>query len=75
MVEATNVYPVGDGRGWIGRVHRRTDAALGHGLRPTEAAVVRGMVLGDRSLLPEELEVAFQRSGVTQLPHIVKTYS
>ena len=67
MVEATNVYPVGDGRGWIGRVHRRTDAALGHGLRPTEAAVVRGMVLGDRSLIPEELEVAFQRSGVTHV--------
>ncbi len=53
------MYPVGEGRGWIGRVHRRTDAALGHGLRPTEAAVVRGMVLGDRSLIPEELEVAF----------------
>ena len=67
VVEATSVYPVGDGRGWIGRVHRRTDVALGHGLRPTEAAVVRGMVLGDRSLIPEELEVAFQRSGVTHV--------
>ena len=67
VVEATAVYPVGEGRGWIGRVHRRTDAALGHGLRPTEAAVVRGMVLGDRSLIPEELEVAFQRSGVTHV--------
>ncbi|CAA9438489.1 MAG: hypothetical protein AVDCRST_MAG03-3789 [uncultured Rubrobacteraceae bacterium] len=67
VVEATGVYPAGDGRGWIGRVHRRTDAALGHGLRPTEAAVVRGMVLGDRSLIPEELEVAFQRSGVTHV--------
>ena len=61
------MYPVGEERGWIGRVHRRTDAALGHGLRPTEAAVVRGMVLGDRSLIPEELEVAFQRSGVTHV--------
>ena len=49
VVEATGVYPVGEERGWIGRIHRRTDAALGHGLRPTEAAVVRGMVLGDRS--------------------------
>ena len=67
VVEATGVYPVGDGRGWIGRVHRRTDVALGHGLRPTEAAVVRGMVLGDRSLIPEELEEAFQRSGVTHV--------
>ncbi len=43
VVEATGVYPVGEERGWIGRIHRRTDAALGHGLRPTEAAVVRGM--------------------------------
>ncbi|MDQ3302558.1 MAG: ComEC family competence protein [Actinomycetota bacterium] len=67
VVEATGVYPVGEERGWIGRVHRRTDIALGHGLRPTEAAVVRGMVLGDRSLIPEELEDAFQRSGVTHV--------
>ena len=67
VVEAVGVYPVGEGRGWIGRVHRRTDVALGHGLRPTEAAVVRGMVLGDRSLIPDELAVAFQRSGVTHV--------
>ena len=53
--------------GWIGRVHRRTDVALGYGLHPQEAAVVRGMVLGDRSLIPEELEEAFQRSGITHV--------
>ena len=41
--------------GWIGRVHRRTDVALGYGLHPQEAAVVRGMVLGDRSLIPERV--------------------
>lgn len=68
VVEATGVYPVGEGRGWIGQVHRRTDVALGHGLRPEEAAVVRGMVLGDRSLIPEELDDDFQRSGVTHVP-------
>jgi competence protein ComEC len=67
LVEATNVRPVGEERGWIGQVHRRTDTALGYGLRPREAAVVRGMVLGDRSLMPEQLEVAFQRSGVTHV--------
>ena len=50
LVEATSVRPVGEERGWIGQVHRRTDVALGYGLRPREAAVVRGMVLGiDRS--------------------------
>ncbi len=67
LVEATTVLPVGEERGWIGRVHRQTDAALGHGLRPEEAAVVRGMVLGDRSLMPEDLEEDFQRSGITHV--------
>lgn len=67
VVDATGVRPVGGGDGWIGQVHRRTDAALGYGLRPTEAAIVRGMVLGDRSLIPEELDEAFQRSGVTHV--------
>src|SRR5215207_6002013 len=36
-------------------------------IRPQEAAVVRGMVLGDRSLIPEDLELAFQRSGITHV--------
>ncbi len=67
LVEATSVTPVGEDRGWIGKVHRRTDVALGYGLRPREAAVVRGMVLGDRSLMPEDLEMSFQRSGVTHV--------
>ena len=67
LVEATSVRPVGEERGWIGQVHRRTDVALGYGLGPREAAVVRGMVLGDRSLMPEELEKSFQRSGITHV--------
>lgn len=67
VVEATGVWPVGEGGGWIGAVHRRTDAALGYGLRPREAAIVRGMVLGDRSLIPEDLEGAFRRSGITHI--------
>ena len=29
--------PVGEKWGWIGQLHRRTDAALGYGLRPREA--------------------------------------
>ena len=67
LVEATSVEPVGEERGWIGQIHRRTDVALGYGLRPREAAVVRGMVLGDRSLMPESLQKAFQRSGITHV--------
>ena len=66
LVEARSVRPVGEQRGWIGQVHRRTDVALGYGLRPREAAVVRGMVLGDRSLMPEELQKSLQRSAITQ---------
>ena len=58
---ATSVRPVGQEQGWIGQLHRRTDVALGYGLRPREAAVVRGMVLGDRSLMPQQLEKSFQR--------------
>jgi competence protein ComEC len=67
LVEATSVRPEGEERGWIGQVHRHTDVALGYGLRPREAAVVRGMVLGDRSLMSEELEKSFQRSGITHV--------
>jgi competence protein ComEC len=67
VVEATSVWPVDEDPGWIGRVHRRTDAALGYGLHPREAAVARGMVLGDRSLIPEELEEDFRRSGITHI--------
>jgi competence protein ComEC len=67
LIEATSVRPVGEERGWIGQVHRRTDVALSYGLRPRESAVVRGMVLGDRSLMPEQLEKSFQRSGVTHV--------
>jgi len=67
LVEARSVKPVGEERGWIGQVHRRTDVALSYGLRPREAAVVRGMVLGDRSLMPEQLQKSFQRSGITHV--------
>ena len=67
VVDASGVRQVGGGDGWIGRLHRRTQTALGYGLRPTEAAIVQGMVLGDRSLIPEDLDEAFQRSGVTHV--------
>ena len=67
VVEARSVWPVDDDPGWIGRVHRRTDVALGYGLHPSEAAVVRGVVLVDRSLIPEDLDEAFQRSGIAHI--------
>ena len=61
---AVGVWPVDEERGTIGQMHRATDLALGLGLRPREASVVRGMVLGDPSRIPEELEEDFRRVGV-----------
>ena len=58
---------MGEKLGWVGVIHRRTEVPLGYGLRPKEAALVRGMVLGDRSLISEDLELAFQRSGITHI--------
>ncbi|MCA1718585.1 MAG: ComEC/Rec2 family competence protein [Actinobacteria bacterium] len=67
VIYARGVWLADEERGWVGQVHRRTDAALGYGLRPREGAVVRGMVLGDSSRLPEEVEEAFRRSGITHV--------
>lgn len=67
MIYAKGISPVDEERGWVGRVHRQTGLALGYGLRPREGAVVRGMVLGDSSRIPEELEEAFRRSGITHV--------
>ena len=67
LIYARGVWLADEERGWVGQVHRRTDAALGYGLRPREGAVVRGMVLGDSSRLPEEVEEAFRRSGITHV--------
>ena len=59
VLDAGVVQPVGSGSGWIGRVHHRTDLALGYGLRPREASIVRGMVLGDRSRHPRRIADEF----------------
>lgn len=67
VVDATGVWPVEDGVGLVGQIHRRTDSALSYGLRPVEASIVRGIVLGDRSQMPEDLEEDFQRSGITHV--------
>ena len=67
VVYADGVWRIDDDLGWIGQVHRRTDSALSYGLRPTEASIVRAMVLGDRSRMPEELEEDFRRSGITHI--------
>lgn len=43
IMYADGVWRVNEELGWIGRVHRRTDVALGYGLRPKEASIVRGV--------------------------------
>ena len=67
VMYAGGMSRVDEDLGWIGRVHRRTDVALGYGLKPQEASIVRAMVLGDRSRMPEELEQDFRRSGITHI--------
>lgn len=67
VVYADGLWRVDEDLGWIGQVHRRTDVALGYGLRPKEASIVRAMVLGDRSRMPEDLEEDFRRSGITHI--------
>ena len=67
VIYAKGVWPVDEERGWVGQVHRWTNVALGYGLRPREGSIVRGMVLGDSSQMPEELQEAFRRSGITHV--------
>ncbi len=67
IIYAKGVSPVDEERDWVGRIHRQTGLALSYGLRPREGAVVREMVLGDSSRIPEELEEAFRRSGITHV--------
>ncbi|MBA2440797.1 MAG: ComEC/Rec2 family competence protein [Rubrobacter sp.] len=67
MVRASGMWPVDEERGWVGQTHRRTDAALGNGLRPQQASIVRGMLIGDRSRIPEETYEDFRRSGVAHI--------
>lgn len=67
VMYANRVEPVEGESGWIGRVHSRTETALGYGLRPPEDSVVRAMTLGDRSRIPEELQEDFRHSGITHI--------
>ena len=67
LLYAQSVEPVEGQRGWVGMIHDRTDAALSYGLQPDEAAIVRGIVIGDRSRISEEVEEDFRRSGIAHI--------
>lgn len=52
------------GPAWGTRVRRRALEAIGSALPPASAALLGGLLLGDRTTLPREIDEAFRRSGV-----------
>jgi competence protein ComEC len=49
---------------WALRVRRRARAIMQDALPPASAALLGGLVLGDRTALPRDLDEAFRRAGV-----------
>jgi competence protein ComEC len=52
---------------WPARVRRHALATLQTGLPPTSAALLAGLLLGERTDLPSDLEAAFRRAGVSHV--------
>ena len=53
--------------GFVDAVRRRAERALGTGLSSEEAALARGMVLGDDTDISDDVRDDFQRSGLAHL--------
>jgi competence protein ComEC len=53
--------------GLVDAARRRAEAGLDRGLRPADAALMRGMVLGQDERLEDEVKTDFQRSGLAHL--------
>ncbi len=70
-VDASRVVATGARRGGpagaLDSVRRRGEAGLERGLAPPEAALLRGMVLGEDERLTEEVRDEFQRSGLAHI--------
>ncbi len=70
-LEVDRLGPVGAWRGGLlgtlDSVRRRAEAGLGRGLAPPEAALLRGMVLGEDERLSDEVRTDFKRSGLAHL--------
>jgi competence protein ComEC len=49
---------------WPVRFRRHAVAAMREALPPVSAALMAGLLLGDRTALPRDLDVAFRRAGV-----------
>ena len=68
VLEADRVAVTGVRRnGVLDRIRRRAEAAVASGLRPEQAALARGMVLGQDEALPEDLRDALRASGLAHL--------
>jgi competence protein ComEC len=52
---------------WPARVRRHALATLQAGLPPTSAALLAGLLLGERTDLPPDLDAAFRRAGVSHV--------
>lgn len=53
--------------GAVDSIRRRAESALSTAMRPTEAALARGFVLGQDQEIPLQTEMEFRRSGLTHL--------
>ena len=64
-VRAESVTPLdGPDPPWPARVKRESIAAIGRALPPASAALLGGLLLGDRTGLPPDIDEAFRRAGV-----------
>jgi competence protein ComEC len=62
---AESVTPLDDpAPPWSVRVKRESVAAIGRALPPASAALLAGLLLGDRTELPRDIDDAFRRAGV-----------
>ena len=70
-IDASRVVATGARRGGLtgalDTVRRRGEAGLERGLAAPEAALLRGMVLGEDERLTEEVRDEFQRSGLAHI--------
>jgi competence protein ComEC len=71
VVAADTVRPTGRRRGgalgFVDRVRERGEAALAHGPPAPQAALLRGMVLGEDDALPDAMRDEFRTTGLSHL--------
>ena len=70
-VDVTSMRPTGERRGGLAGLvdaaRRRAEAGLARGLPEDEAALLRGMVLGQDERLADDVRDAFERSGLAHV--------